>query len=69
MSDDGKTEALAEIFDCDVSELTPDRALETLRWDSMAMLGVIVLARTRGVTLSGATVRSLVTVADILALL
>lgn len=69
MNDDDKLDAIAAIFDRDVSEITPETALDSLGWDSMAMLSVIALAKTRGVSLPGATVRAMATVADIMAVL
>lgn len=69
MNDEDKLDAIADIFDRDVSEITPETALVSLGWDSMAMLSVIALAKTRGVSLPGATVRAMATVADIMAVL
>lgn len=69
MNDEDKLDAIADIFDRDVSEITPETALDSLGWDSMAMLSVIALAKTRGVSLPGATVRAMATVADIMAVL
>lgn len=69
MNDEDKLDAIADIFDRDVSEITPETGLDSLGWDSMAMLSVIALAKTRGVSLPGATVRAMTTVADIMAVL
>ena len=62
-----KLEALAEIFDCDACELTPETGLDTLEWDSMAMLSLIALVKAKfDKKLPGAEIRNFVTIADIL---
>ncbi len=69
MDNDAKLEAIADIFDMDVEEITFETALETLGWDSMAMLSVIALANAQGKKIEGATIREMKTVADIMAVL
>lgn len=62
-----KIEALAEIFDCDAGELKSDTQLDTLAWDSMAMLSVIALVKAKfDKKLPGAEIRAFKTVGDIL---
>ena len=60
-------EALADIFETE--DFTEETLLETLPWDSMAMLSVVALAKKSNITLSGATIREFETVGDILAAL
>lgn len=69
MNDQEKLDAIADLFDVEPTEITPETALETLEWDSMAMLGVIALAKTNGKSVAGATIREMETVADIMAVL
>lgn len=67
MEQDEKLEALAEIFDCDAGELKPETQLDTLEWDSMAMLSVIAMVKARfDKKLPGAEIRSFKTIQDIL---
>lgn len=62
-----KLEALAEIFDCDAGELKPETALDTLAWDSMAMLSLIALVKAKfDKKLPGAEIRAFTTIQDIL---
>ena len=62
-----KLECLAEIFDCEASELTANTALDTLEWDSMAMLSLIALVKAKfNKKLPGAEIRGFTTVQDIL---
>lgn len=65
-----KLEALADALDKDIGELAPETELSSLGWDSMAVLGVIAMAKTRfGKTLTGAQIREFTTVQDILSAL
>ncbi len=66
MNDQEKLDAIADLFDVEPTEITPETELETLEWDSMAMLGVIALAKTNGKSVAGATIREMETVADIM---
>lgn len=67
MEQEEKLEALAEIFDCDAGELKPETQLDTLEWDSMAMLSVIAMVKVRfDKKLPGAEIRSFKTIQDIL---
>lgn len=67
MNDQEKLDAIADLFDVEPTEITPETELDTLEWDSMAMLGVIALAKTNGKSVAGATIREMETVADIMA--
>ena len=62
-----KIEKLADALDWDLSAVTPETHLDTLQWDSMAMLTVIALARASGKTIKGDDLRKMVTVADVVA--
>lgn len=67
MSEQEKIETLAEIFDCDAAEVTPDKPLDELAWDSMAMLSVIAMVKARfDRKLPGVEIRGFKTVRDIL---
>ena len=67
MNIEEKIEALAEIFDCDAGELKPETQLDTLEWDSMAMLSVIAMVKAKfDKKLPGAEIRAFRTVQDIL---
>ena len=67
MTQDEKLETLAEIFDCDAGELKPDTKLDKIGWDSMTMLSVIAMAKSRfDRKLPGAEIRAFTTVQDIL---
>ena len=67
MTQEEKLETLAEIFDCDAGLLRPDTRLDQLAWDSMAMLSVIAMAKSRfNRKLPGAQIRAFATVQNIL---
>lgn len=66
MTQDEKIEALAELFDIDEAEVKAEVALDTLQWDSMAMLSLIALVKARcNRKLPGDEVRSLKTIGDV----
>lgn len=67
MTDAEKMDQLAEVFE--TTNLTADTQLDTLAWDSMAMLSVIALAKQNGKVVTGAQMREMKTVSDILAVL
>ena len=70
MTQEEKLEALAEVFDCDAGSLTADTQLDTIGWDSMAMLGVIALVKSKfDKKLPGVEIRAFETVGDILAVI
>ena len=65
-----KLEVLAEVLDRDVDEVKPETELETIGWDSISMLGVIAMAKTRiDKKIPGAKIREFETVQDILSAL
>ena len=67
MDEQEKLEVLAEIFDWDVGELLPEKQLDELSWDSMAMLSVIAMAKARfNRKVPGAQIRAFKTVKDVL---
>ena len=43
MTEERKIELLAELFEIDENEITPEKQLSDLNWDSMNMLGLIAL--------------------------
>lgn len=62
-----KIEILAEVFDRDAGEIKPETRLDEIGWDSMAMLSVIAMAKTRfSKKVTGTEIRAFVTVQDIL---
>ena len=48
-----KIEKLADALDWDVSNVTPETHLDTLQWDSMAMLTIVAVARANGKVVKG----------------
>ena len=70
MTQEEKLEILAEVFDCDAGDLNPSKALDELAWDSMTMLSVIAMAKTRfNKKIPGAQIREFKTVKDILSVM
>lgn len=69
MTEQEKIEKLADALDWDASALIPETHLDEMQWDSMAMLTVIAVARAAGKTVSGAQLRDMKTVADVLAVI
>lgn len=70
MSTEEKIEILAEIFDCDAGEITPDKPLDELTWDSMAMLSVIAMVKAKfNRKVPGAQIRAFKTVNDVLSIM
>ena len=66
MTQEEKQELLADVFDCEASELVPEKQLDMLQWDSMAMLSVIALVKTHfDRRLPGPEIRAFKTVGDI----
>lgn len=67
MTQEEKLDALAEIFDCDSGELKPETRLDEIGWDSMAMLSVIAMAKSRfNRKVLGSQIREFETIQDIL---
>jgi len=70
MTQQEKIEALEELFEMDAGVIRPETALDTLQWDSMAMLSLIALVNEKfGKRLSGSQVKSFKTVSDMLAIM
>lgn len=70
MTNEEKISLLEEMFDVDKGAIQLNMALDTLPWDSMAMLSLIALVNERfGKKLAGAQIRSMKTVADIVAVM
>ena len=70
MSEQEKLEALAEIFERDAGELKADTQLDTIGWDSMAMLSVIAMVKARfDKRISGAEIRAFRTISDIMSIM
>ena len=67
MTDAKKIELLAELFEVEESEITPEKKLSELKWDSMNMLGLIALFKSElDIKLPASKIRTFVTVNDIL---
>jgi len=61
---------LEEMFEADAGSLKPETALDTLQWDSMAMLSLIALVNERfGKRLSGSQLKAFKTIQDLLAVM
>jgi len=70
MTHEEKIGLLEEMFEADAGTLKSGTALDTLQWDSMAMLSLIALVNERfGKRLSGVQIKSFKTVQDILAVM
>ena len=70
MKQQEKIDDMEEIFEADSGTITPETVLDTLQWDSMAMLSVIALVNEKfGKRLTGVQIKSLKTVQDILAVM
>lgn len=67
MTQEKKMEALAEVFDTAAVPLQPETRLDEIGWDSMSMLSVIALVKTKfDKKLPGTEIRAFETVGDIL---
>ncbi len=70
MTQQEKIEALEELFETDAGVLKPETALDTLQWDSMAMLSLIALVNEQfGKRLIGSQLKAFKTVQDLLAVM
>ena len=70
MTQEEKLVVLADIFDCDASELKPETKLDQLGWDSMAMLSIIAMMKSQyNKKVTGAELRGFTMVKDILSIL
>ena len=67
MDDAKKIELLAELFEVDENEITPEKELRELHWDSMNMLGLIALFKAEmDIRLPPEKLRTFKTINDIL---
>ena len=68
MSDEKKLELLAEVFDCEVNDLSTEMLVEELEnWDSMTKLSLIVMMDDEcGKTLSSDQIKGFKTLGDIM---
>lgn len=66
MTEEEKIHQIADVLDVDASTLTVQTRLDAIGWDSMGMLSVIALAKTYGKTITGAQIRALKTIGEIL---
>lgn len=69
MNEQEKIDALADVFEVGAGEISKDTLLDTLEWDSMAMLSVMAVAKARGKGMTGAQVREAKTIGDLIAYL
>jgi acyl carrier protein len=70
MTQQEKIGLLEELFEVDSGVITPEKALDTLQWDSMAMLSLIAMVNERfGKRVPGAQLKAFKTVQDILAVM
>lgn len=67
MTQQEKIEALAEMFEVESGLLKPETALDTLQWDSMAMLSLIALVSERfGKRVAGSQLKAFKTIQNLL---
>jgi acyl carrier protein len=67
MTKEETLENLAAIFEVDASALTPETALDSLAWDSMAKLSVMAFSNEHfGKRISSAQIKSFKTIGDLL---
>lgn len=67
MTEEKKIELLAELFEVEEKEITPEKELSSLKWDSMNMLGLIALFKSEfNIQLPVPKLRSFNTINDIL---
>ena len=70
MTQEDKMNELAEMFEVDASELSPETKLDTLNWDSMMKLSLIALLKVKfDKRVAGETLKELRTIGDMLALM
>jgi acyl carrier protein len=68
MTQEDAIAGLEEIFEVEPGVLKPETALDSLAWDSMAMLSVIAFANEHfGKRMTGAQIKTFKTIGDILA--
>jgi len=67
MTQQEKIGLLEEMFEAEAGALKPETALDTLQWDSMAMLSLIALVSEKfGKRLAGAQLKAFRTLQDVL---
>ena len=67
MTPEAKIKLLEELFEVDSGTITPEVTLDSLNWDSMASLSLIVLVNEKfGKTLNQPELKSFKTIRDIL---
>jgi len=64
MTNEEKIEQLAEVFE--TADIAAETQLDTLAWDSMAMLSVMAIAKQNGKTVTGAQMREMKSIGDII---
>ena len=69
MNEQEKIDALAEVFEVDADKIANDTQLDTLEWDSMAMLSVMAVSKAHGKGMTGEQVREAKTIGDLLSYL
>lgn len=70
MTQEEKMQELADLFEVEVGNLTPETELSALTWDSMTMLSVIALVKSRfDKRVSGTDLRAMKYVSDILSVM
>lgn len=63
-------ELIAEALDLESAEISSDTELDQIGWDSMSMLSIIALAKSRfDKIITGAEIREFTTIGDILSAL
>lgn len=67
MTNEEKLEALCEVFEN--PEINAETQLDEIGWDSMAMLSVMAVAKQHGKAVTGAQMRAMKTIGDILQVL
>ena len=70
MTDERKIELIAEILDVDTDEISPEMALDSFDWDSVAALSFIAMMDEEfNKAVKGADIKKLVTIQDALDLM
>lgn len=67
MTQQEKIKELEEMFEADAGVLKPETALDTLQWDSMAMLSLIAFVNEKfGKRVAGSQLKAFKTIQDLL---
>ncbi len=64
MNDEEKLQQLFEVFESE--DINADTELDTLQWDSMAMLSVMAIIKSNGKSVTRQEMREMKTIGDIL---